>query len=147
MINPMQHRGWFSWRYLRAANGTLLALVVVLGLVVVTTPPVQAQSHTTYRLLHTFTGTPDGQYPFAGLIRDTAGDLYGTTVNGGAIGGGTVFKLDTEGLARDAAGNLYGTTFNAGAFGQGTVFKLDTTGTETVQMLLVSTDSHIIGCL
>jgi uncharacterized repeat protein (TIGR03803 family) len=103
-------------------------------------------------VLHSFTGTPDGAIPRAALVRDAAGNLYGTTVFGGAsIGYGTVFKLDTTGketvlhsftatdgsgpvaaLVRDAAGNLYGTTAYGGASLSGTVFKLDTSGTETV---------------
>jgi uncharacterized repeat protein (TIGR03803 family) len=109
--------------------------------------------------LHIFAGTPDGAVPAAGLIRDKAGNLYGTTVEGGNTnkctrGCGTVFKLSpsaTEtvlyrfvgfpdaqypsgGLIRDAVGNLYGVT---GAGGDpncncGVVFKLDMTGTLTV---------------
>jgi uncharacterized repeat protein (TIGR03803 family) len=84
------------------------------------------------------------------LVRDAAGNLYGTT-GGGGFSNGVVFKLDTTGketvlhrfsgtdgrfpsggLVRDAAGNLYGTTSSGGAFGWGSVFKLDTTGKETV---------------
>jgi uncharacterized repeat protein (TIGR03803 family) len=87
----------------------------------------------TENLLYTFMGT-DGAYPFAGLTRDSSGNLYGTTLSGGACGHGTVFELVyssetyTEkvlysfgctsgdgwapyaGLIMDAAGNLYGTT-------------------------------------
>jgi len=44
-------------------------------------------------LLHSFAYATDGGYPYAGLVRDSAGDLYGTTENGGPAGGGTVFKL------------------------------------------------------
>jgi len=58
----------------------------------------------TLTVLHSFTGPPDGQNPSAGLIRDAAGDLYGTTPVGGSGGGncsgsshipgcGIVFKL------------------------------------------------------
>jgi uncharacterized repeat protein (TIGR03803 family) len=39
----------------------------------------------------------DGQMPYGGLILDNAGALYGTTEQGGANGGGTVFKLATTG--------------------------------------------------
>jgi uncharacterized repeat protein (TIGR03803 family) len=107
-------------------------------------------------VLYSFAGGSDGANPHAGLVRDTAGNLYGTTVYGGlngCVGGcGTVFKVDTSGhetkiyefiggtdganpyskLLRDGAGNLYGTTSGGGALGFGAVFKLDTTGNETV---------------
>jgi len=104
-------------------------------------------------VLYSFAGVPDGQYPFAGLIRDSVGNFYGTTSNGGASGYGTVFKLDAAGhesvlysftggadggspqapLLRDNNGNLYGTTFVGGAnYGVGTVFKVDASGNETV---------------
>jgi uncharacterized repeat protein (TIGR03803 family) len=104
-------------------------------------------------VLHSFTGGPtDGAQPRAGLIRDRAGNLYGTTMSGNVFDQGTVFKLDATGaetilhsfvdwldgrspqagLIRDAAGNLYGTTTAGGASNLGTVFKLDSTGTETV---------------
>jgi uncharacterized repeat protein (TIGR03803 family) len=103
-------------------------------------------------VLYSFRGTPDGFSPVAGLVRDTAGNLYGTTLYGGVFGLGTVFKLDNAnneailysfaggadgqqpyaGLIRDAAGNLYGTTFLGGAHGFGTVFKLNSTNQETI---------------
>jgi|SRR5579863_6279683 len=98
----------------------------------------------TQTVLYSFTGGADGGQPNASLIRDAAGNLYGTTIGGGASGHGTVFKLDKTGketvlysfaggadaaspnanLLRDAAGNLYGTTVAGGASGGGTVFKL-----------------------
>jgi uncharacterized repeat protein (TIGR03803 family) len=104
-------------------------------------------------VLYSFTGGPDGATPFAGLILDPAGNLYGTTYAGGASSGhGVVFKLDTSGtetvlhtftastdganpyagLTRDSQGNLYGTTYFGGKSGFGTIFKIDTTGRETV---------------
>ena len=89
-------------------------------------------------VLHTFTGKADGAGPQAGLVRDSAGNLYGTTLNGGELtcnltgspGCGVVFKLDTTGrltvlhtfkgkadggvpsadLVQDSGGNLYGAT-------------------------------------
>jgi len=109
--------------------------------------------------LHSFAGPPnDGAYPVGSLLRDSAGNLYGTTQEGGIIkryscntGCGVVFKLDPTGnltilhkfdgldgavpqgsLIGDAAGNLYGTTNAGGAAGLGTVFKLDPSGTLTV---------------
>jgi uncharacterized repeat protein (TIGR03803 family) len=113
----------------------------------------------TFTVLHNFTGFSDGWGPYAGLIQDPAGDLYGTTSLGGdpnctpgyGYGCGVVFKLDTAGtetvlhsfwgsdgtnpvapVLRDKAGNIYGTTSRGGSSGYGTVFKIDTAGTETV---------------
>ena len=103
-------------------------------------------------VLHSFTGGTDGGSPDAGVIRDGNGNLYGTTVEGGASNAGTVFKLSitgketvlhsftggadgaypTGGVIRDGSGNIYGTAFLGGASGNGTVFKLSTTGVETV---------------
>jgi uncharacterized repeat protein (TIGR03803 family) len=111
-------------------------------------------------VLYSFTGTGgDGKYPNGPLIRDAAGNFYGTTFGGGTSGTacsgygcGTVFKLDSArqetvlysfsggvdgatpeaGLARDAAGNLYGTTHLGGAFNWGTVFVVNPSGNETV---------------
>ena len=40
---------------------------------------------------------PDGSYPYAGLVRASNGDFYGTTWSGGAVGGGTVFKITPAG--------------------------------------------------
>lgn len=100
-------------------------------------------------VLHSFGAGGDGFYPYANLIFDAVGNLYGTTSWGGANGNsGTVFKLTpgakgawTEkvlhsfgkgedgaspyaGLILDAAGNLYGTTSQGGADNSGTVFKI-----------------------
>jgi uncharacterized repeat protein (TIGR03803 family) len=108
-------------------------------------------------VLYSFTGNPDGAFPYAGLITDSAGDLFGTTYNGGSggctNGCGTVFKLDKTGsetvlhdfigyptdgafpfagVVRDPAGNLYGTTAYGGASDNGMVFELGPTNTETV---------------
>jgi uncharacterized repeat protein (TIGR03803 family) len=105
-------------------------------------------------VLYNFTGGADGGFPYGALVGDTAGNLYGTTAEGGDSSSyGVVFKLDSGGtetvlhtftggttdgcspkggLLRDRAGNLYGTTVYCGAYGFGTVFKIDTGGTETV---------------
>ncbi len=85
--------------------------------------------------MHTFTGAPDGNLIYAGVVMDASGNLYGTSVQGGTStncqnGCGTVCKIDPTGneailysftgapdgavpyggLVMDAAGNLYGTT-------------------------------------
>ena len=103
----------------------------------------------TETVLYRFTGGADGGNPDAGLIQDAAGNLYGTTVSGGASNLGVVFELircdsgssgydfkvlysftgpdggsPSSTLIRDAAGNLYGTTYGGGAYGHGVVFKL-----------------------
>jgi len=49
------------------------------------------------KVLHNFTGTPDGTDCQASLHRDAAGNLYGTTLFGGLFNAGTVFKIDTAG--------------------------------------------------
>src|ERR1019366_4407129 len=100
-------------------------------------------------VLHNFNndGT-DGVNPQADLIFDAAGNLYGTTSQGGTSDAGTAFELTpaaggtwTEkvlwsfgtgmdganplaGLIFDGAGNLYGTTYNGGTSNSGTVFEL-----------------------
>jgi uncharacterized repeat protein (TIGR03803 family) len=105
-------------------------------------------------VLYSFGSDPsDGTSPFAGLVMDGDGNLYGTTYQGGASNLGTVFKLSSAGtktvlysfgsttndgagpkgtLIMDSTGNLYGTTVGGGASGQGTVFKLSLGGVETV---------------
>ena len=55
-----------------------------------------ASAAPTETVLHSFTGT-DGSLPLAGLIADSAGNLYGTTNGGGASGNGVVFKLTPGG--------------------------------------------------
>ena len=47
----------------------------------------------TLTTLHTLTGGADGANPYAGMISNSAGNLYGTTENGGADGGGVVFEI------------------------------------------------------
>lgn len=97
--------------------------------------------------LYTFLGGSDGSYPNGGVIFDSSGNLYGTTISGGTANKGIVFKLthNSNGswsesilysflggsdaanpggpLTFDAAGDLYGVA-GGGAFGHGAVFKL-----------------------
>jgi uncharacterized repeat protein (TIGR03803 family) len=58
----------------------------------VTVPPSPTQS---YRVIYNFTGRGDGRYPYSGLTIDAAGNLYGTTTEGGSLGYGTAFKLSS----------------------------------------------------
>lgn len=116
----------------------------------------------TETVLHTFhcggrsgVDCPSGSMPMASLTLDSQGNLYGTTIYGGANGDGVVFELSpapdgawTEsllysfcalencadgmkpisGVLYDAQGNLYGTTVNGGASGDGVVYELTPTG-------------------
>ena len=163
MRNLAQPQGWIS-ETRRGASRAALASVAVLLLGMVATQSAQAQ---TLRVLHAFTKS-DGANPYAGLIRDAKGNLYGTTLFGGNPGGGTVFKLDTKGtekvlygfaggndgaqpyagLVLDPAGTLYGTTFfggtgngNSCAGGCGTLFKVTKAGKETVLHSFCSVDN------
>ena len=115
-----------------------------------------------FTVLYTFTGGGDGGIPTGSLVLDSAGNLYGTTLGGGAFSQGTVFMLTNTGqerslysftatgqsdgmepaagLVRDSSGTLYGTTFYGGGGscfdgfnpGCGTVFKIDKSGTFSV---------------
>ncbi len=104
--------------------------------------PMHAQ---TWTWLHSFTG-PDGSAPQAGVTMDAAGNLYGTTSEGGAHNQGTVFKLTRRGSSWTLTtlysfsgpdgsapyarvllgpdGSLYGTTYYGGSAGYGTVYRL-----------------------
>lgn len=98
-------------------------------------------------VLHAFAGgAADGAFPSAGLLRDSAGNLYGTTQAGGTTDNGTVFKIATDGntsilhsfasdtaegvgpsagLTMGRAGGLYGTTYSGGTSDKGAVFRIN----------------------
>jgi uncharacterized repeat protein (TIGR03803 family) len=69
------------------------------GTVFELTPPKMGKSRWTHKVLHSFCAQggslcTDGADPAeAGVIMDASGNLYGTTANGGAYGGGTAFEL------------------------------------------------------
>ena len=127
----------------------LLAIAVACLLAGALSQPANAQTLTT---VHSFAGNPDGALPTAKVIRDSDGNLYGTTTWGGATNYGTVFKINSQGvetilhmfagdpdgsvpwagLVRDAQGNLYGTTTGGGTFNLGAVFKITKEGKENV---------------
>jgi uncharacterized repeat protein (TIGR03803 family) len=111
-------------------------------------------------VLYSFPGGPDGAAGSAGLFRDSAGNLFGTTLEGGGAvlgaGSGVVFEYTAagsytvlyrftggadggnpfSGVIADSRGNLYGTTSDGGLTnctgGCGVVYKLDPSGQETV---------------
>jgi uncharacterized repeat protein (TIGR03803 family) len=104
-------------------------------------PPLPGSKET---VLYSVTGGKDGGNPYAAVVQDEAGNLFGTTYQGGAFNFGTVFKLDNTGketvlhsvtggtdggypvtrLVRDSEGNYYGTAGPSTTLDFGTVFKL-----------------------
>jgi len=111
-----------------------------------------AWAASTTNLIYSFAGSSDGEYTDTELVRDSAGNLYGTSVQGGSYGGGTVFQVTPsgvhtvlynftggadggepyKGVTLDAQGNLYGTAVTGGGGtcegGCGVVFKLTNSG-------------------
>jgi uncharacterized repeat protein (TIGR03803 family) len=153
MVRLNQFRAWIS-RICSRSAGTIVALAIILMPTFFATSSIQAQ---TYTVLYSFTSGADGANPLGGLVRDSAGNLYGTTYQGGGSCGngsencGTVFELDTSGketvlyafppggghgvgpvgtLVRDARGSLYGVTFLGGAQNLGRAFELLSGGGE-----------------
>lgn len=118
--------------------------LLLLGCAITILAPAQ-----TYTVLYSFSGTPDGAYPEASLILDSAGNLHGTTFQGGASNAGSIFRLSASGaesllysftsgadggnpsapLVIDAAGDLYGTTQIGGDSQQGVAFKFSASAT------------------
>lgn len=102
----------------------------------------------TETVLYNFSGGADGAQPFSALVRDTAGNLYGTTTMGGSANAGVVFKVNpagtetvlhnfvggtdgttpTGGLLEDKGGNFYGTTSQGGTSNAGVLFKIGAKG-------------------
>jgi len=98
----------------------------------------------TFTILHTFTGSPDGANPLAGLALGPDGNFYGVTELGGTANWGTLFKMTPSGtvtilhsflnngidgvypmadLYLGSDSSFYGTTDGGGSTGNGTVFK------------------------
>jgi uncharacterized repeat protein (TIGR03803 family) len=100
-------------------------------------------------VIYNFENVPDGCHPIYGVALDSAGNFYGTTTEGGNIGGygaGTIFEVTADGsesvlynfsgytndgadeasgqLVVDPSGNLYGATLAGGANGGGTILKV-----------------------
>lgn len=130
----------------------LTALIVTFALASCVTPADASSEKVVYAFQNDIDGAGDGGLPSAGLVADTDGNLFGTTLGGGSAGEGTVFKIAPDGsetilhsftggadgyvpeagLIIDEAGNLYGTTTVGGLGGNnGTVFRIAPDGTET----------------
>lgn len=136
---------------------TLTAIVTVVTMLVA-----HAFAASNTKVLYSFLGETDGEYLDTDLVLDSAGNLYGTSVQGGAFGAGTVFQVTPsgvhtvlysftggadggepyKGVTLDAQGNIYGTAGVGGLYvgpcsdtGCGVVFKLTNSGgtwTQTV---------------
>jgi len=130
----------------------LLAIIVMIGGLV------SSAAASTTKIIYSFKGNGDGQYADTDLVADKAGNLYGTTVQGGIHGEGTVWVLSPsgnnwihtalysftggddggepyKGVTLDAEGNIYGTAGIGGkSVGQcsergcGVIFKLTKSG-------------------
>jgi len=80
---------------LKALRGAIvpLCLPFAAAALVFTSSASQADTGVKETVLWTFSGSPDGDSPYAAVIADERGALYGTTGYGGSLGNGTVFKL------------------------------------------------------
>src|SRR5579864_3070306 len=136
-----------------ASNVLLISAAVAL-----TTIPAWAASTT--KLIYSFAGGSDGKYTDTELVRDSAANLYGSSVQGGLYGGGTVFQVTSagvhtvlynftgaadggepyKGVTLDAQGNLYGTAVTGGGGscegGCGVVYKLTNSGGSWTQSVI-----------
>lgn len=157
--------GFLRRAAIAAMRGALILTLLSAFLIAAAAQPAQAQ---TYSVLYSFCSQPkcaDGANPYAGLVQDKTGALYGTTNAGGSYsacwqyGCGTVFKLAQDGtetvlhsftgtpdgaapyagLVLDGKSNileksfdLYGTTVGGGAYDRGMVFEVTSSGTEKV---------------
>jgi uncharacterized repeat protein (TIGR03803 family) len=134
-------------------RGTMFSIELKAALVILTVGFLTGNALAAHETkLHNFGNGTDGTFPAAGLVVDSAGNLYGTTPRGGTYDLGTVFELSPNGsggwtekklhnfglgtdgqlpegsLTFDAAGDLYGTTYLGGLHGRGTVFELSPNG-------------------
>ena len=131
---------------MKIQNTSILTVLSATAIALTLTAGAFAQTET---IIHTFSGGDDGGFPEGELVLDKNGNLYGTTVNGGANSSGAVVEFTSSGgtwteqiiysfaalgtgdgfgpygpVAFDSKGNLFGTTFAGGTFNYGTVFEL-----------------------
>lgn len=135
-----------SWRVSLSASRSL-GICAVFALMATA-----AWAASTTKLIYSFAGSADGEYTDTELVMDSAGNLYGTSVQGGTFGGGTVFQVTPagvhtvlynfmgaadggepyKGVTLDAHGNLFGTAVTGGGGscegGCGVVFMLANSG-------------------
>src|SRR5581483_10878926 len=106
---------------------TISAITLLLGV---------ANAASTPQIIYSFLGDTDGEYAETDLVADSAGNLYGTTVQGGTYASGTVFQVTSagvhtilysftggtdggepyKGVTLDAQGNIYGTAGVGGKY-------------------------------
>jgi uncharacterized repeat protein (TIGR03803 family) len=141
-----------------APNFALLTFAAIAALSM--PPPARA---TTTDVIYSFAGDEDGEYTDTDLVMDASGNIYGTSVQGGDFGSGTVWRLSPSGSAwvhtvlysftgaadggepykgvtLDAEGNLYGTAVTGGSGscegGCGVAYKLTNTGGTWTQAVI-----------
>jgi uncharacterized repeat protein (TIGR03803 family) len=140
------------------------SVVMALAVFAVMAMVANAAWASTTKVAYSFAGDEDGEYPSTELAIDSAGNLYGTSVQGGDFGGGTVFQLTPSGqswthtvlynftggadggqpyggVTLDAQGNLYGSavvggTGHACEDGCGVAYKLTKSGNTWTQTVL-----------
>ena len=125
--------------------------------------PLSAARGASTEVIYSFAGGQDGEYADTDLVMDGAGNIYGTSVQGGAHGSGTVWRLSPEGntwthtvlysftggadggepykgVTLDADGNLYGTAVTGGGGtcegGCGVAYKLTNNGGTWTQRVI-----------
>jgi uncharacterized repeat protein (TIGR03803 family) len=139
-----------------------LALGLLATSAITTAPALEARA--SEQVIYNFEGGVDGEYTDTDLVRDAAGNLYGTSVQGGTHGGGTVWQLHPngdgtwthsvlysftggadggepyKGVTLDAAGNLYGTAVTGGGGvcegGCGVAYELTNNGGSWTQTVI-----------
>ncbi|MHB8216320.1 MAG: choice-of-anchor tandem repeat GloVer-containing protein [Candidatus Sulfotelmatobacter sp.] len=138
-------------------------LIVILIILAIATLPVTSASASTTQVIYSFAGGQDGEYLDTDLVMDSAGNIYGTSVQGGDFGSGTVFQLSPtgsgwthtvlysfrggrdggepyKGVTLDTQGNLYGTAVTGGGGscegGCGVAFELTHSGGSWIQSVI-----------
>src|SRR5258708_16609664 len=145
---------------------SILAIVAPFALLV------SAASASSTKVVYSFAGGGDGEYLDTDLVMDGAGNIYGSTVQGGDFGSGTVFQLSPsatgwthtvlysfkggtdrcspyKGVTLDAQGNIYGTPATGGGGsgegGCGVVFKLTNSGGGGAQSVIDNFNGGHVG--